>query len=414
MFQSFTLILSIAALFSYINHKLLKLPSTIGLMILAILVSVPMGFLELYYIDLFHQACQVVINLDFREILLDIMLSFLLFAGAIHVDIKELKRETKPVLLFATLGVVISTFVVGGLLYVVLMLLKMPIPFIHCLLFGALISPTDPIAVLAILKEAKVSKSLELKIAGESLFNDGVGVVVFVSILMIAQTGVEHFEAVHILEIFGVEAVGGVAYGLILGWVGYRMIKSVSDDAKIEVLITIAICAGGYSLASIIGVSGPLAMVVAGLMIGNKLRSEMVLKNSRAFIENFWEMLDEILNAVLFVLIGLEILVLNFEFSFISAGLFGIVIVLIARTVSVAIPFSLLKHTDQSSTKTIAVLTWGGLRGGISVALALTLTPDLHKDLIVFITYCVVVFSIVIQGLSIKSMVRKMKLGEGS
>jgi len=363
--------------------------------------------------ELFVTVCQVVEDINFKEVLLDVMLSGLLFAGALHTNLRELLTEKKSIISFATLGVLISTIVIAGLLYFGLQLFNYPIDFIYCMLFGALISPTDPIAVLAIFKEAKVNKSLELKISGESLFNDGVGVVVFLTIYMIAKEGSSHFELSETLKLFAEETIGGLVYGLALGYLGYRMLKSVEDAPKIEVLITVAMAMGGYTLASFIHVSGPLAMVVAGLFMGSKLESSVFSEKSKQHIDLFWELLDELLNAVLFVLIGLEVLILTFEYSFLWSGILAIVVVLIGRVISVYIPLSVIKVPNKQ--KTAAVMIWGGLRGGISVALALSISTELpEREFLVFITYTVVVFSIIFQGLTVKKLVQRLGLTEGS
>ncbi len=414
MFHSITIIISLAALFGYFNHKFLRLPTTIGLMIMALITAGIMVVVQEVNNDLFLTVCQIVEDINFKEVLLDVMLSFLLFAGALHTNLKALLGERKSVITFATLGVVISTMVIGTLLFFGLQLIGYPIEYIYCLLFGALISPTDPIAVLAIFKEAKVNKSLELKVSGESLFNDGIGVVIFLTIYMIAKDGVAHFEYTETLKLFAEEAIGGVIYGLVLGYVGYRMLKSVEDAPKIEVLITVALAMGGYTLASLIHVSGPLAMVVAGLLLGSKLESCVFSESSRQHIDLFWELLDELLNAILFVLIGLEVLVLSFENHYLWAGILGIVVVLMGRVVSVALPMVFLKGIE-SKRKTGTVMVWGGLRGGISVALALSISNEIpHRELIVCITYIVVVFSIIVQGMTIKKLVNKLGLVEGS
>lgn len=412
MFQSFTIILSIAALFSYVNHKWLKLPTTIGLMIMAIFISIPMGILEVYNPEVFHQACQVVVQINFKTFLLDVILSLLLFAGALHVKIKDLNKEKMSVLAFATIGVIVSTLVVGFLLFYSLQLIGHPVELVYCLLFGALISPTDPIAVLAILKDANVAKSLETKIAGESLFNDGVGVVVFLTIT--GFTGMETLGFGEVAELFAAEAIGGIVYGFALGYLGYRMLRSISDDPKIEVLISLALVLGGYSLASIIHVSGPLAMVVAGLFIGNKLNSGAAFDGTaKEHLSLFWEILDEILNSLLFVLIGLEILTIGFESYYLLVGAIAIIITLITRWLSVKATYKLIRHPeDVHPKKTVLMLTWGGLRGAISVALALSIESTEYRELLVFITYCVVVFSIVVQGLTMKSLVKKLNLNQ--
>ncbi len=410
MFHSFTIILSISALFSYVNHKWLRMPTTIGLMLMAMVLAVPMGLLEIYNPDVFHQACQIVLEINFKTFLLDVILSTLLFAGALHVKIRDLSRERASVLAFATVGVLISTVVTGFLLFYAFQFIGYPVQLVYCLLFGALISPTDPIAVLAILKEANVAKSLETKIAGESLFNDGVGVVVFVSIL--GFTGdMESAGVTEVLSLFAEEALGGIAYGLALGYLGYLLIRSIRDDPKIEVLLSLAIVLGGYALASLIHVSGPLAMVITGLFIGNKLNTDIFDQASKEHLRLFWEILDEVLNAFLFVLIGLEILTISFENYFFVAGVLTIVITLFTRWLSVFSTYKLIgSGGDPHPTRTVLILTWGGLRGAISVALALSVPVFEHRELLVFITYGVVVFSIVVQGLSIKSLVQKLDL----
>ena len=412
MFESFAFILSVSALLSYLNHKFLKLPVTIGLMVLALFTAGIFIITESFSPKAYAFFTQIVLDIDFKTVLMDVMLSFLLFAGAMHVNIKDLSHETKPVFLFTTLGVLISTVVIGGLVYSASLFIGLEIPFIYTLLFGALISPTDPIAVLSILEASNVSKSLKLKIEGESLFNDGVGVVVFITILEISKT--MEGGAIDLLGIgtlFAREAIGGIMYGLALGYLGWVLFKSIYDEPKICVLITLAIATGGYSLASIIHVSGPLAMVVSGLFIGNKIREKGFLEKSEHFLTTIWEMLDDVLNSVLFVLIGLVILSLEFNTAYFVLGLLSIVIVLVARYVSIGLPYSLLKHTEHSPQKTIMMLTWGGLRGGISVALALSISEEVvYKDAILFITYCVVLFSIIVQGLSIKKVFKKLKI----
>ncbi len=408
MFASFTLILSMSALFSYINHKFLKLPTTIGLMLLALITAVFFLAIEGLAPDAYSFFCQIVLDIDFKTVLLDVMLSMLLFAGAMHVNIKDLQKETRAVVLFSTLGVLISTFLVGGGIFLASQLVGVELPFIYALLFRALISPTDPIAVLAILKAAGVQKSLELKIEGESLFNDGIGVVVFITILGLAmpmETG--EFGVGEILQLFAEEAIGGLVYGLVLGYLGWQLLKTIDDDPKIDVLITLALALGGYSLASILHVSGPLAMEAAGLLVGNRVNSSEFSQKSENFLETFWDMLDDILNGILFVLIGLVIFTLQFEWNYFLLGLLAIPIVLLARFISVGIPFSLLKESQNSWIKPVGLLTWGGLRGGISVALALSLSEAvMAREAIIFITYSVVVFSILVQGLTLKALVK--------
>ncbi len=411
LFHSFTILIVLTAFFSYFNYRFLKLPATIGIMLIAMLASLSVVIIGVLVPSFFESAREAVAEVDFSNILLEVMLSFLLFAGAFHTDTQTLFKEKGIVLVYATLGVLISTFLVGGMIYGVCNLLGLPISFIHCLLFGALISPTDPIAVLAILKEAKVPKKIEIDIAGESLLNDGVAVVVFLSIFEIAEMGLANVGATEIFNLFLEEAVGGVVFGVIIGYIGYWFLKTIDEDV-VDVMITLALVMGGYSLASILHVSGPLAVVIAGLMIG-ALRENSQFVVARPQVDHFWEMIDEILNAVLFLLIGLVLLTITWVPSYILAGLVAVPIVLLARLLSVLIPLPLTKlRCGETWKSTVTLLTWGGLRGGISVALALTLTPEMPRDLIVTMTYVVVVFSITVQGLSIGNLVKRLPISQ--
>ena len=409
MLQSFSIIFAIAALFSFINYKWLKLPNTIGLMLMSLLTIIIIIATQSFFPNFYFFFCDIVRSSDFKELLFDGLLSFLLFAGALHVNIDELRKEKKSIILFATLGVIISTFIVGGLTYAAAMLLSIELPFVHALLFGALISPTDPIAVMAILKKANISKSLGIKIEGESLFNDGIGVVVFSGVLLLTGGNQEQAElGLEIGKLFVEEAVGGIIFGLLLGFIGYKSIKAVEENPQLSVMLTLAIVMGGYSFATLIHVSGPLAMVVAGIFIGNKLN---VLENksaSRKMINTIWEILDEAFNGILFVLIGLAIHLLDLNTTYVTLGLIAIFIVLISRFVSVFLPYSLLKHEEKKPLKTVLVLSWGGLRGGISIALALSLDKHLSSEIILQITYIVVLFSIIVQGLSIGAFVKRL------
>lgn len=411
MFESFSIVFTIAAFFSFINYKWLKLPTTIGLMILSILLVLLISVSKTTLPSVYNFFCDMVLNADFKTLLLDVILSFLLFAGALHVNLSSLAKEKTSIILFATLGVLISTSVVGGLLYFVTQLLNISLPFIHALLFGALISPTDPIAIMAILKKANIQEKLSIKIEGESLFNDGIGVVVFTGILLIASVTSEHHTNEVVFEIgtlFLEEAVGGILYGLLIGYLGYRCIHSLKNNAHLAVIISLAIVLGGYTLASKLGVSGPLAMVVAGLIIGNKIHININKTEVQQALTEFWEILDEVFNGVLFVLMGLAAHLLSFNTSFIILGIVTIGIVLIARFSSVFLPYVLLKHDNENQMKTVSILTWGGLRGGISLALALSLDESLSSNLLLHITYMVVVFSILVQGLTIGKLVKKM------
>jgi CPA1 family monovalent cation:H+ antiporter len=399
------ILITISAIFSYINYRFIKLPTTIGLMLIGLLFSLLLlGLNHLGFSAIEQYAENVLKQIDFNETLMQGMLSFLLFAGALHVNLNDLAKQKWVIASLATFGMLLSTFIIGGLTYWILQWLGVSLPFIYCLLFGALISPTDPIAVLGILKTAHAPKSLETKIAGESLFNDGVAVVVFLVLFGIATSGHE-ISVGHIGLLFLEEAVGGVLFGLAIGGITYYMLKGI-DNYSVEVLLTLALVMGGYSLATLIHVSGPIAIVVAGLMIGNHGRLFAMSEHTRDHLDTFWELIDEILNAVLFVLIGLELLLISFTGQYLIAALLIIPIVLLARLASVALPISMLRAKRQFTPGVIKVLTWGGLRGGISVALALSLPPGPERNLILTVTYLVVVFSIVVQGLTIGKLVK--------
>jgi CPA1 family monovalent cation:H+ antiporter len=411
MFESFSIVFTISALFSYINYKWLKLPTTIGLMILSLILIIPITLSKKVFPEFYRFFCDIIINADFKTLLLDGILSFLLFAGALHVNLGALAKEKKSIFLFATLGVLISTFLVAGLVFFGAQLFGLGLPFLHALLFGALISPTDPIAVMAILKEAKISESLGIKIEGESLFNDGIGVVLFSGILLIATATGEHSSAeigTEIGTLFLEEAVGGLLYGLLIGFLGLKCIQSLKENPQLAVMITLAVVMGGTAGALLLQISAPLAMVVAGLIIGNKIHIDEEKNPIQKAISSFWEILDDVFNGILFVLIGLAIHLLDFNTGYILLGVLAILIVLLARLISVFLPYSLLKHEEKKPIKTIAILTWGGLRGGISIALALSLSEELSGGLILHITYVIVLFSIIVQGLSIGKVVKKL------
>ena len=358
--------------------------------------------------DLTNPLKAIIMEVDFGKVLLEIMLSFLLFAGALHTNFDQLRVQRGPILAFATIGVLISTALIGGAMYYVLPLLGLEIDFIYCLLFGSLISPTDPIAVLGILKKVGVPKKLETKIVGESLFNDGIGVVVFLIIFAIAQSGLEHITPGEIGMLLLEEIVGGILLGLGLGWIAFRLMRSI-DDYNVEVLITLAIVMGGYLLAQTLHFSGPLAVVVAGLIVGHDtVRDTSMSATTEIYVDKFWETSDALLNGILFVLIGLEILILPYDSSYIIAGLIAIPIILLARYLALSIPILFYQKKLEFVPNTGLIMTWGGLRGGISIALALSLTTDMDKDPFLVITYIVVVFSIIVQGLSIGKVANKL------
>jgi len=398
--------LVVTALLAYLNHRFVGLPTTIGVMVTALGFSLVLVGMDKAGIG--HGMRQyeeyLLRSIDFSDILMQGMLSMLLFAGALHVDLSELKAYRWQVGILAVAGTLLSTLVVGCGMWLALQLVELQLPLLYCLLFGALISPTDPIAVMGILKSAGAPPKLELVIAGESLFNDGVGVVIFSLLLGMLASGATPTLGQG-LELLLHEAGGGLLFGLVLGYVTFRLLKSV-DNYQVEVLLTLAAVTGGYALASQLHVSGPLAMVVAGLMIGNHGRALAMSDTTRRYVDMFWELLDEILNAVLFVLIGMEAIVITFSVNVLLAAGIAIAVTLLARLLTVGIPVALLGKAFNLPHGAWQVLTWGGLRGGISVALALSLPAGGERDLVLALTYCVVVFSILCQGLSIGRVVR--------
>ncbi|MFQ5775758.1 MAG: cation:proton antiporter [Kiloniellaceae bacterium] len=397
----------LAALFGYLNHRALKLPHTIGLTIMGALASLAVVAADALVpgIGPGRAVRAFLQGIDFRAALMDGMLAFLLFAGALHVDLSTLWTRRWTVLAMATAGVLISTAIVGFGFQALGAALGLDVPLAWCLVFGALISPTDPVAVLGILKSAKVPETLEAKIAGESLFNDGVGVVVF-SIVLAAAAGGGEFSLLHASELFFVEALGGAAFGLAVGWIGFKAMQGI-DEHNLEVLITLAIVMGGYALAQALHVSGPVAMAVAGLLIGNHGVRFAMSETTREHVLGFWSLLDEILNSVLFLLIGLEVVAIAARAPFLLAGAVSIGLVLVARAVSVGVPLAILRAFSPFTRGAFPVLVWGGLRGGISIALALSLPAGPMKDLILTATYVVVVFSVIVQGSTVGAAARR-------
>ena len=400
------LLITLTALFSYLNFRFIKLPTTIGVMLMALIVSLGLLAVGHFHPSLAHTIAEWLRQFEFDDALMQGMLSFLLFAGALHINLNDLSEQKVVIAVLAVLGVVISTFLFGTAIYFVLGWFEISLSYVWCLLFGALISPTDPIAVLGILKSARVPKSLETKIAGESLFNDGIGVVAFLVLLEIAAGG-HDVSVSHITLLFLEEAVGGALFGLVVGYLTYRMLKSV-DNYQVEVLLTLALVMGGYALASALHLSGPIAIVVAGLLIGNHGRAFAMSDTTRANLDTFWELLDEILNALLFVLIGLEVLVLTFTRHLLFAGLAAIPAILLARWISVGLPVAIMSKWRRFTPGAVRIMTWGGLRGGISVALALSLPVCREREVILAMTYIVVVFSIIVQGLTVKPLVMRL------
>ena len=400
LYALIAMLLTLTALFSFLNHLYLKLPTVIGVMLISLALSLAILFLD---VEWFATAAQLVSGLDFKATLMNGVLCYLLFAGALFVNLGDLVREKWLVGCLATVGLAISTLLTAGLIWGLSAWLGFPLPLLYCLLFGALISPTDPVAVLAILRQAGLDPAIRTRITGESLFNDGVSVVLFATLLSLVAGGPDEAPAsvVSVVLLFLQEVAGGALAGLLLGAAGYQLLRRV-DEHAIEILITLAVVSGGYSLCQALHVSGPIAMVVAGLMIGNHGKMLAMSAPSREHLDNFWELVDEILNSVLFVLLGLELLIIAFTPQYLLAGVIAIAVTLAARLLSVSLPMAVFSWKKRQPVGAeIRLLTWGGSRGGISVALALSLPPTEHQGLLLAMTYCVVVWSIVVQGLSI-------------
>ncbi len=399
--------LVITALLAYLNYRFIKMPATIGVMAAALVISLALVGLDALGMAhaLREYETSLLRSIDFSDLLMQGMLSFLLFAGALHIDLSELKTYRWQVGTLAVMGTSLSTLAVGYGMWWTLPWVGLPLPLIYCLLFGALISPTDPIAVMGILKSAAAPRELELVIAGESLFNDGVGVVIFSLLLGMLASGIAPNLGQGVLLLLH-EAGGGLTLGLALGYVTFLMLKSV-DNYQVEVLLTLAAVVGGYALAARLHVSGPLAMVVAGLIIGNLGRALAMSDTTRRYVDMFWELIDEILNATLFVLMGMEVLLVTFSLNELVAAALAVVVTLLARLLTVGLPVRLNARAFNLPAGSWKVLTWGGLRGGISVALALSLPVTPERNTMVALTYCVVVFSILVQGLSIGWVTRR-------
>jgi CPA1 family monovalent cation:H+ antiporter len=405
-YQIISVIIFLTAVFAYVNERWIKLPGTIGIMILALFSSLLL-VLAGHLVPAFStEAHSLVNNINFEQVLMKIMLSFLLFAGTLHIDANKLKKEMWPVIILSTIGTFISTFLVSVMAYYLFQLLALPIPYIYCLLFGALISPTDPIAVMGILKRVGIPKSLELKIAGESLFNDGVGVVIFLTILEIATNGMDKFSISNTALLFLREAGGGIIFGGVMGYLAYFLVKAI-DNYSVEVLVTLTIVMCGYGLADELHLSGPLAIIIAGIIIGTKGKKEGFSEATRDYLLKFWDMIDEIFNAILFLLMGLEMLIIKIDPTVMLIGFLMIFVVLFARFLCVLFPVLILRFWIPFEKNAIAMLTWGGVRGGLSVAMALSLPEAMHRDDFVLITYLIVVFSVIVQGLTIGKLAKR-------
>lgn len=401
LYYSFSVLIVLASVFAYLNHRFVKLPSTIGIMLMAIVASLFIRFAGSTLIPhTTERMFKLISGLDFTEVLMGAMLNFLLFAGAIHVNFADLRQQKLPVITFSTISVIMSTFIIGAILYFIAPVFNIELPFLYCLLFGALISPTDPIAVLGILKKANVSKSLETKITGESLFNDGVAVVLFSVLLQLTHTDDAQISLSSISWLLAREALGGLLLGAALGYTASKALMSI-DDYIVSALIMISIVMGGYLIAHAIHISGPLTMVAAGLLIGNYGKKVGMSTITKDYLTKFWELIDEILNAVLFLFIGLELLLIPDFQTYWVISLVAIFIVLLSRFLSIWVPSLIVPFNPRLSKSSLTMLVWGGLRGGVSIALVLSVTNGPYKELLLEMTYFVVVFSIVVQGLTI-------------
>lgn len=400
----FAFLLVFSAVFSWFNIRFIKLPASIGLMLLGIIFSLIVLISGSFSLRFHEQIKDILLQIDFSEFVLDFLLSFLLFAGALHTDINKLANSRWPILVFATFGVVISTFLVGTALFYGLPLMGIQIKYVHCLLFGALISPTDPIAVMGILKKMNLSEKLESKITGESLFNDGLAVVLFTTLYQIGLNGTEEVTVENIGLVLLQEIGGGLLLGLAAGYIAYLLIRSI-DHYQTEVLITVALVIGSYTLASFLHFSGPLTVVLAGLIIGNKSRTNAMSHQSLDYVNKFWEMIDEILNTALFLLMGFEVLVVDLTPRHFVIGILASIAVVVSRYFSLSLPSFLFGLKKTFEPNTLKILTWGGLRGGISIALALSIHPAMDRDFLVALTYVVVLFSIFAQGLTIEKVI---------
>ncbi len=409
LFHLFSLLIVLSAGFAYVNFRLLKLPSTIGLMLVSLLFSFSVLLVGSYYPPFKEWVSTRLNSLNFSELLLEGMLSFMLFAGAIHIKYEDLKSERLTILLFSTISVLISTFLIGFVTFYLLNFFHFEVTLLQSLLFGCLISPTDPIAVISILKSAGISKSLETKIAGESLFNDGVAVVIFITLIKMAQPGSD-MQLSNVLLLFGQEALGGLLLGFLVGMCGYKLIASI-DNYQVEVLLTLAVVMGGYTLAHFLHVSGPLAMVVAGLIVGNYGFKYGMTDITAEYVNKFWELIDEIMNAILFVLIGLELVIIPIHSTILLLSMILILVTIGVRYISVWIPSFVIRQKEIITQRTLLILTWGGLRGGISIALALSISPESNKNVWVMITYVIVCFSILAQGMTVGKLAKVLKKG---
>jgi CPA1 family monovalent cation:H+ antiporter len=401
-----TILISISAVFAYVNHRYIKMPFVIGLFFLSSVLSLLVISTKSWNAAQYLLIRETVQHLDISHFILDMLLGFLLFAGSFHTHWLDIRGQLKPIAWYAVGGVLFSTLIIAALLFGVCALFEVPIDFIHCLIFGALISPTDPIAVLGILTRANVSKKIESTIVGESLFNDGIGVVVFIALLDTLKLGTGKIDFSHFGMLFVQEAIGGVLAGLLLGFVLHKLLKSI-DNYETEVLLTIAFVMAGYSLCTYFHLSGALAMVIMGLFVGNYKQQAAMSDQTLEYVHKFWELLDVVLNALLFIVIAFVLMVIELQPIYLAIGACAVLIVLLSRVVVVLAPKLWSKQFGGFSNKDLGVLVWGGLRGGLSIALVLSLPESSFKEILVIATYTCVLFSILVQGLTIEKLARR-------
>jgi CPA1 family monovalent cation:H+ antiporter len=399
-----SLLLALCATFSFINVRFLKLPQVIGLMIISLFFSVLLIVVGKINDDIYNLFKSLLIEIDLSKTLLNIMLGFLLFAGALHIDITELKKQRAAVIAFSTISLIISVFLFGSIIWWVFQLFQYPIGFIYCLWLGSVVSPTDPIAVIGILKKSNMPKSIEAVINGESLFNYGVGVVIFVTIGRLIDKGIESVSVSDVFILFSQEVFGGIAFGLLAGYITLYLVKKI-NHYQTEVLISIAVVMLCGTISQLIHVSGPLAVIIVGLLLGSKIN---LSETSRDYYFKFWELIDDFLNTILFVLIGLQVVLFPFMKGYFAVGIIAIVVLLICRYISLAIPVLFLKDKKLYNGKILLIMTWGGLRGGLAIALILSLPNVAYKELMVSVTYLIVLFSIIVQGLTTGKLVKKL------
>ncbi|MCX2475327.1 sodium:proton antiporter [Pedobacter sp. MC2016-05] len=407
LFVIITSLFGLASLFSFLNARFMKLPGVIGVMILAILASLITIFASRTFPIVTHFISELTSSIDFSKTLLDVMLGFLLFASALHFDIHKLKENLRGIIIISTVGVIISTVLFASGLFYALILLGIELPFIYCLLFGALISPTDAIAVAALLKRSKMPPRLETIISGESLFNDGIGLVLFISFLEVASTPEKGFSIIEATKLFSQEVFGGLALGISMGWIAYLMMRSVKDFQTI-LLISITLVMSISVIAGILHVSIPLAVVAAGLLLSSKPFFKQGTPDYNKYLEKIWGLMDELLNTILFVMVGLQMVLMKFSMVFLWVGLGAILILLLARALSIVLPVIFVRRSLRLNYNSITILTWGGLRGGISIAMALSIPASSYRDLILTGCFCIVVFSIIVQGLTLNTLVNRL------